>query len=117
MSQSSLTSIKKHSDKRVLCAICHCLKRRAVIGSYLHTWSLFRPAHYQQYYFMLETHRVTLLNDVISYTIFYLNLKITQCFMVKTQFVCHKIFWCFLFYAITKHAEQTIMGLCFPYKL
>ena len=27
--------------------------------------------HYQQYYFMLETHRVTFLNDVISYTIFY----------------------------------------------
>ena len=73
--------------------------------------------YYQQYYFMFKTHRVTLLNDVISYTIFYLNLKITQCFLVKTQFVCHKIFWCFLFYAIMEPAEQTIIVIVFHFKL
>ena len=31
--------------------------------------------HYQQYYFMFETHRVTLPNDVISYIIFLLKSK------------------------------------------
>ena len=115
MSQSSLTSIKKHSDKRVRNVLSATAWKGGLwlVHIYVHGPSLAALMCTDA----LSTHRVTLLNDVISYTIFYWDLKITQCFMVKTQFVCHNIFLVFFILCNNKARRTDHYGFMFSIQI